>query len=123
MSNNTHYKKNTKLIVYCLLEYMQGLLFERGSSPGAPLTYFTDGGSEGFFGSEILAKRDIFESMKDTGIFWVVKKTQGFFGYCTFHQLKSRKCNLLLVWDFLGYAKNVGIFLGRQILKLGFFGV
>ena len=28
--------------------------------------------------------------MKDTGIFWVAKKNAGFFfGYCTFHQLKS----------------------------------
>ena len=27
-----------------------------------------------------------------------------------------------MVWDFGGYAKNVGIFLGhRQVLKLGFF--
>ena len=26
------------------------------------------------------------------------------------------------MWDFFGYAKNKGIFLGRQILKLGFFG-
>ena len=32
------------------------------------------------------------------------------------------KCNLLLVWDFFGYAKNVGFFLDRHILKLGFFG-
>ena len=32
-----------------------------------------------FLGSEILAKRDFFGSVKDTGIFWVPKKTQGFF--------------------------------------------
>ena len=31
------------------------------------------------FGSEILAKRDFFGSMKDMGIFWVAKKTQVFF--------------------------------------------
>ena len=62
------------------------------------------------------------------GFFGVVKKTtfRDFFGYCTFHQLKSTitfKCNLLLMWDFWGYAKNVGIFWGRKILKLGVFGV
>ena len=30
---------------------------------------------------------------------------------------------ILLLCDFLGYAKQAGIFLGRQILNLGFFGV
>ena len=49
------------------------------TGPGAPFTYFTDGpgrkggragGFEGFFGSEILAKRDFFGSMKDAGNFW-----------------------------------------------------
>ena len=36
---------------------------------------------------------------------------------------QKHKCNLLLVWDFFWYAKNVGICLGRQILKLEFFWV
>ena len=46
----------------------------------APFTYFTKGeGARDFSGSEVLAKRD-FESMKDAGIF---------FGYYTFHQIKS----------------------------------
>ena len=45
--------------------------------PGAPLLYFYDGGGGGpsdFFGSEILAKSDLFGSMKGAGIkgiFWV----------------------------------------------------
>ena len=39
-------------------------------SPGAPLTYFNDGGGPSdFFGSEILAKSKFFGSMKDAGIF------------------------------------------------------
>ena len=50
---------------------------------------------EGFFGSEILVKRiHFFGSMKDVGIFWNRKKKKNpknrdFFGYCSFHQLKS----------------------------------
>ena len=40
------------------------------SPPGAPLTYFNDGGGpKDFFRSDILAKRDFFGSMKDAGIF------------------------------------------------------
>ena len=40
-------------------------------APGAPLTYFNDGGGgpKDFFGSDISAKRDFFRSMKDAGIF------------------------------------------------------
>ena len=35
-----------------------------------------------FFGSEILATGDFFESMKDAGIFWVAKKElRDFFRY------------------------------------------
>ena len=42
------------------------------------------------------------------------KITLDLFGYCSFHHSNQQhKCNLLLVWDFFGYAKNVGIFLGR----------
>ena len=77
-----------------------------------------EGGSKGFFWSEILAKRDFFGLWKTWGFFWVAKKHRDVLGYCTFHQLKSTitynylKYSLLLVWDFLGYAKNVGIFWG-----------
>ena len=40
------------------------------ASPGALLTYFTNGGApRDFLGSEVLAKRDFLGSMKDTGIF------------------------------------------------------
>ena len=51
-------------------------------SPGAPVTYFNDGGGDpsDFFGSEILAKSDLFWSMKDAGIFLGSrKKTEEFF--------------------------------------------
>ena len=43
--------------------------------PGAPLTYFNDGGGpKDFFGSDILAKRDFFGSRKQLtqGFFWVL---------------------------------------------------
>ena len=41
-----------------------------GPFPGAPLTYFNDGGGpKDFFGSDILAKREFFGSLKDAGIF------------------------------------------------------
>ena len=45
-------------------------------TPGAPLTYFIDGGGgEGvLFGSEILAKKGFFGSIKDAGVFLVAKK-------------------------------------------------
>ena len=41
-------------------------------------------GSKDFLGSEISAKRDLLGSMKDVGILWVKKKTQGFFGVMYF---------------------------------------
>ena len=37
------------------------------------------GRSEGFFGSDILAKRDFFGSMKDAGIFWGRENNTGMF--------------------------------------------
>ena len=49
--------------------------------PGAPLTYFNDGGEGGggdFFGSDILAKKDFFGSMKDAGIFLGGENNRGF---------------------------------------------
>ena len=54
-----------------------------------------------------------------------MKKHRTFLGIVLFIKLKSIKTNAikLLMWDILGYAKNVGIFLGRKILKLGFFWV
>ena len=59
--------------------------------PGAPLTYFNDGGGpKDFFGSDILAKRDFFgvyESRRD--FFGSRKQHRDFSGYCIFHQLKS----------------------------------
>ena len=42
------------------------------------------------FGSELWAKRDFFESIKDAGIFWgLEKKLRDFLGYCIFYLLKS----------------------------------
>ena len=64
--------------------------------PGAPLTYFNDGGEGGggskdFFGSDILAKKDFFwvyERRRD--FFGWRKQQRDFFWYCIFHQLKSK---------------------------------
>ena len=52
------------------------------STPRAPLTNFNDGGGGGpkdFFGSDILAKRDFFGSMKDAGIFLGRENNTGIF--------------------------------------------
>ena len=45
------------------------------------MTYFTDGGFQGFFWGvlKFLAKRDFFESMKDAGIFLGREKNTGIF--------------------------------------------
>ena len=44
------------------------------------MTYFTDIESKGFFGSEILAKRDFFGSMKDIcRYFGGLRKNTGIF--------------------------------------------
>ena len=73
-------------------------------APGAPLTYFNDGGGGGpsdFFGSEILAKSDFFGSVKDARIFLGHEKKNGIF----------------LGWekelrDFFWYAKESSDFFG-----------
>ena len=54
---------------------------ERPFPPGAPLTYFNDGGGgpKDFFGSDILAKRDFLGSMKDAGIFLGRENNRGIF--------------------------------------------
>ena len=58
--------------------------------PGAPLAYFSDGGGpKDFFGSDILAKRDFFGSMKDAAIFLGRENNTGIFLGIFFHQLKS----------------------------------
>ena len=64
-------------------------------------------GPSDFLGSEILSQCDFFGSMKDAGIFLGCKKNRNFFG------LQKKRLR-----DFLGYAKKVVIYLGRQILKL-----
>ena len=62
------------------------VLYLKGLDPGAPLTYFNDGGGGGegggpkdFFGADIVAKRDFFESMKDAGIFLGRENNAGIF--------------------------------------------
>ena len=67
-------------------------------------------------GSEILAKRDFFGSMKDSGDSFGLQNNTGiFFGNVLFIssnlQLQD-KFNLLLVWDSFGYAKKRRDFFG-----------
>ena len=60
--------------------------------PGAPLTYFNDGGGpKDFFGSDILAKRDFFGSMKDAGIFWGRENNRGIFWGIVFFISSNQK--------------------------------
>ena len=74
------------------------------------------GGPRDFFRSEILAKRDFFGLRKKPEIFWVLHFSSA--------QIKN---NIYAIYCWCGISlsmlKKVGIFLGRQILKLGFFGV
>ena len=73
------------------------------------------GGPRDFLGLKFWSK-GIFLSMIDAEFFGVAKKTQGFFWvlYFSSAQINNNKHNLLLVWDFFGYANNVGIFLGDK---------
>ena len=60
------------------------------NDPGAPLTYFNDGGVRRIFWGLRFWPKGIFLGLwKTPGFFWVAKTTQGFFGYCILHQLKS----------------------------------
>ena len=65
------------------LQMVRKCIFLYLTYPGAPLTYFNDGGGGGgpkdFFGSDTLAKKDFFGSRK---------QQRDFFGYCIFDQLK-----------------------------------
>ena len=67
----------------------------------------------------------LFGPMKDAEIFMVAIKHRDIFGYCSLHQLKSykqqHKCNLLLVWDFFGHAKNGRDFFGYTDSDVFFF--
>ena len=59
------------------------------------------GNPKDFLGSDILAKRDFFGSMKDAGIFWGCRNNTGiFFGIVFFISLNQHKRNLLLVWYY-----------------------
>ena len=73
------------------LQMVRKCIFLYLTYPGAPLTYFNDGGGGGpkdFFGSDILAKKDFFGSMKDADFFGSWKQQRDVFGYCIFDQLK-----------------------------------
>ena len=64
------------------LQMVRKCIFLYLTYPGAPLTYFNDGGGGGpkdFFGSDILAKRDFLGSIKDAGNFLGRKNNRGIF--------------------------------------------
>ena len=98
-------KIHDSLFRYAVVQYVTWLHKLSGWIPGAPLTYFNDGGGGGgpsdVFRSEILAKGDLFGSMKDAGIFLGRKKKQGFFWV-----MKKELRN------FLGYVKKSSDFFG-----------
>ena len=88
-------------------------------TPAAPLTYFTDGKG---------GLRDFWVYERCGDFFGLHKKhLWDFFGYCFFLSAQiNYKISAIYCWcgSFLDdYAKNVGIFLGRQIVKLGYFWV
>ena len=56
------------------------VLYWKGLDPGAPLTYFNDGGGQKGFFWVYEKRRDFLGSRK---------QCRDFFGYCIFHQLKS----------------------------------
>ena len=71
--------------------------------------------SKGFFGYKIVAKRYFCSSVNDAGNYWVTENSDFFFGYCTFHQLKSTitQAQFTVGVGFFGYTNSkVGIFLG-----------
>ena len=83
-----------------------------------------------FLGLKLWAK-DIFLDLEKTpGLFWVLylssaeinNNTSATYCLCGLFVIKFAQPDTKSLRDFLGYAKKVGIFLGRQILKLGFFG-
>ena len=68
-----------------------------------------------------------FRSMKNGGIFLGHEKKQGFFGYCTFHQLKSTITLLksaIYCWcgNFLGMLKCRDVFWVDKFRSWDFFG-
>ena len=70
------------------------LQFYMSLGPGAPLTYFNDGGvrtPKDFLGSDILAKRDFFGSMKDAEIFLGRENIRGIFWGIVFFISSNQK--------------------------------
>ena len=76
----TFHKFYYVLVVTAGFTYLPFLVTVSGFDPGAPLTYFNDGGGpKDFIGSDILAKRDFFGSVKDAGIFLGRENNTGIF--------------------------------------------
>ena len=89
-------------------------IVERCFYPGAPLTYFNDGGGG----------RVIFLGLKfwPKVIFGVFEIRRDFCGLQK-HNRDFLGCEKSGLRDFLGMLKKIVIFSGRQILKLRFFWV
>ena len=69
--------------------------------PGAPLTYFNDGEVRRIsFGSDIVAKRDFFGSMKDAGIFLGRENNTGIFWVLYFSSAQIKN-NISAIYSFV----------------------
>ena len=92
--------ENCEIMILCGTQW-------RLTCPGAPLTYFNDGGGglgvrRIFLGLTFWPKGSFLGLWKTPGFFWVAKTTQGFFGvlYFSSAQINNTKRNLLLVWHY-----------------------
>ena len=81
-------RKNERLFVLKSGIYMTVTVYSW--FPGAPLTYFNDGGSEGFFWVWHFGQKGFFwVNERRLDFFGLQKQHRDFFGYCIFNQLKS----------------------------------
>ena len=88
-SNDNFAYTTTIYLSQALVDCSQSpIFFVRSFGPHSHI--LMTGGPRDFFGSDILAKKDFFGSMKDAGIFFGSREQhRDFFEYCIFHQLKS----------------------------------
>ena len=94
--------------------YMEGVMScENGLSPGAPLTYFNDGGSEGFFWVWHFGEKGFFWVYeRRRNFFWIAKKTQGFFWllYFSSAQINNNISTIYCLCGITGYFWDCNLF-------------
>ena len=106
-SNDNFANTTTIYLSQALVDCSQSPIFFR-EIVWAPLTYFNDGGSEGFFWVWHFGQK---------GFFWVYERRRNFFGsreqhrdffgYCIFHQLKS---TIYCLCGITGYFWDCNLF-------------